>query len=92
MDTPRILRLAFGGSWMKRLLVLLLLSPALAGADQTLNITSGSAFIPGICCSTYPSDVPTFNFAGNGFSATGTIQFIGGPSRNTLIDGFYADP
>ncbi len=48
---------------MKRLIAvsLLLLSPALAGADQTFNITSGSLFVVG--------GGGVFNFAGHGFSA-----------------------
>ncbi len=74
---------------MKRLIAvsLLLLSPALAGADQTFNITSGSIFVEG--------GGGMFNFAGNGFSAHAYLAFVGGPCSlegNPLLCGFGPGP
>ena len=55
---------------MKRLIALslLLLSPALAGAQssQTLNVTSGAMYIAPYCCG-------FISIAGNNFSVTGDV-------------------
>lgn len=69
MDTLRTLRTC-GGSKIKRLVALLLVAPALASANTELFVTTGSMTLTPV------DDFSTFAAAGNGFSASGTFDWI----------------